>query len=123
MRSFRCDAGMELDIIRVEEVERGKVYHLIAMDKESRILITRHAEERLIRWRLDVSNVIETPIYPEEVIVGHHDRYIAHRRYGTQLMRAVYEYEGDLPALVTVYSPSAERYFIGDGTYADKILP
>lgn len=35
----------------------------------------------------------------------------------------VEEVEGDLPALVTVYSPSAERYFIGDGTYADKILP
>jgi len=114
---------MEPDIIKVEEVERGKVYHLIAMDKESRILITRHAEERLIRWRLDVSRVIETLIYPEEVIVGHHNRYIAHRRYGTQLIRAVYEYKENLPELVTVYSPSAERYFIGDGIHADQILP
>ena len=43
VRSFRCDAGMELDIARVYEVERGKVYHLITRGKESRILITRPA--------------------------------------------------------------------------------
>lgn len=39
------------------------------------------------------------------------------------LDRAVYEYEGELPVLVTVYFPLTERYFRGGGTHADKILP
>ena len=47
---------------------------------------------------------------------------MAHKKYGTHIVRAIYEYENDLPVVVTVYYPSAKRYFRG-GTYADRILP
>lgn len=61
-------------------------------------------------------------LLPEEVIIGHRNRYIAHRRYVGHLVRAVYEYEGELPVLLTVYSPYADRYFKGGGVYEDKIF-
>ncbi len=63
-----------------------------------------------------------TLIVPEEVIVSHRDRYIAHRRFSNHLLRAVYEYEKDLPILVTVYFPYVDRYFEGKGVYEDKIF-
>ena len=67
--------------------------------------------------------IVETLLLPEEVLVGHGNRYIAHRRYGDHLViRAVYEYENDLPVLLTVYFPYRERYFNGGGTYEDKIF-
>lgn|GEM_PF-3460472 len=60
---------------------------------------------------------------PEEVFTGHGNRYIAHRRWkGSHLVRAIYEYEGDTPVLVTVYFPYAERYFQGGKIFEDKIL-
>jgi hypothetical protein len=66
--------------------------------------------------------VAESLLLPEEVIIGHRNRYIAHRRYDGHLVRAVYEYEGELPVLLTVYFPYANRYFQGGGAYEDKIL-
>lgn len=66
--------------------------------------------------------VVETLIIPEEVVVGHRNRYIAHRRYDNHLVRAVYEYEQALPVLLTVYFPYAYRYFKGDNIYEDKIF-
>ena len=110
-------------IEKIEEVGKGKIYHLMVGDRGVRILITKHAEERMARWGLSIGMVLETLLYPEEVLVGHHGRYIAHRRYGMHLVRAVYEYEGELPVLVTVYFPSVKRYFRGGGVYEDKILP
>ena len=66
--------------------------------------------------------VIETLILPEEVVVGHGRRYIAHRRYGNHLIRAIYEYEEEMPLLLTVYFPYVNRYLKGSGIYEDKIL-
>ena len=37
-------------------------------------------------------------------------------------MRAVYEYEEEVPVLVTVYFPYQDRYFKGGGVYEDKIF-
>ena len=66
--------------------------------------------------------VAETMIFPEEVVGGHRGRYVAHRRYGSHLVRAVYEYDGEIPVLVTVYFPYSQRYFVGGGKYEDKIF-
>ena len=66
--------------------------------------------------------VVETLILPEEVIIGHRNRYIAHRRYGNHLVRAIYEYEGELPVLLTVYFPFTGRYFKGGNIYENKIF-
>ena len=59
---------------------------------------------------------------PDEVLVGHYDRYIAHKVIGQHVIRTIYEYEGNLPVVVTVYFPYADRYFQGESTYEDKIF-
>lgn len=64
----------------------------------------------------------ETLLCPEEVIIGHRNRFIAHRRYNNHILRAVYEYEEEMPVLVTVYFPYSDRYFEGGGNYEDKIF-
>ncbi|MBM4166769.1 MAG: hypothetical protein FJ218_07645 [Ignavibacteria bacterium] len=66
--------------------------------------------------------VIETLLFPEEVLSGHYERFIAHRRYDKHLLRAVYEYEDGLPMLITIYFPYSERYFLGNNIYEDTIL-
>ena len=110
-------------VTKIEEIGRGKIYYITVEDKELRILVTKHAEERLSRWNIDIEKLFKTLLYPDEVVTGHRGRYIAHKKYGTHIVRAIYEYENDLPVIVTVYYPSAKRYFRGGGTYADRILP
>ncbi|MEW6068160.1 MAG: hypothetical protein AB1610_07720 [Nitrospirota bacterium] len=66
--------------------------------------------------------VAENLLLPEEVTIGHRNRYIVHRGYGDHLVRAVYEYEGELPVLLTVYFPYVNRYFKGGSVYEDKIF-
>jgi hypothetical protein len=87
-------------ITNTESVARGKIYHVAVEDKSVKILVTNHAEERINRWNLDVKMVFETLLYPEDVLVGHRGRFIAHKRYGMHLVRAIYEYENDLSVLV-----------------------
>lgn len=113
-----------LNIIKIEEKERGKVYHIrINNKKDIKIIITWHAIDRSEIWELDMERVIDALIYPEEVVIGHHSRYIAHKIEGEHLIRAVYEYNEDgNPVVITVYLPYAERYYKGGGTYADKIF-
>lgn len=112
------------NIIKIEEKERGKVYHIrINSKKDIKIMITWHAMDRSERWGLDMERVIGALIYPEEVVIGHRSRYIAHKIVGEHLIRAVYEYDEDgNPVVITVYFPYAERYYKGGGTYADKIF-
>ncbi len=86
------------------------------------LLFLWHSISRMQRWRLPEARVIETMLFPEEVLYGHRGRFIAHRRYGNHLVRAVYSYEAALPVLVTVYYPFSERYFEGANHYADNIL-
>ncbi len=62
-------------------------------------------------------------IAAKEVETGHNNRFIAHKRYNGHIIRAVYEYDINLPVLVTVYYPTAKRYFKGGRNFADKILP
>ncbi len=54
---------------------------------------------------------------------GHNNRFIANKRYNGHIIRAVYEYDINIPVLVTVYYPTAKRYFKGGRNFADKILP
>ena len=112
----------EVKITRIDDAERGRIYYVVVQNKELKIMITT-SEERLNRWSIDTNKLFETLLYPEEVLTGHYGRFIAHKRYGTHIVRAVYEYDNDLPVVVTVYYPLATRYFKGSGTYADKILP
>jgi len=98
------------------------IYSIKASDKILKILYLFHAIERIKKWGITEETVAETLVLPEEVMVGHRNRYIAHRRYGDHLVRAVYEYEDKMPVVITVYFPYIERYFKGGGIYEDKIF-
>lgn len=84
---------MRFRIARTEERTRGELY-VVEIDEVSvKILMTWHALDRVEFWNLNIEQVLETVLYPEEVIIGHFNRYIAHKRYGEHIIRAIYEYD------------------------------
>ena len=101
---------------------RGRLFEVKINGKASRVLLTFHALGRAAAWRLTERKVLQAVVFPDEVLRGHRDRFIAHLRSGTHVVRVVYEYEGRTPVVVTVYHPSAARYFQGGGTYEDRLL-
>lgn len=113
---------MKVNIVATEAHERGKIYKIRADGKTVRVLFTFHSLGRMRRWRLADRRVLLALLFPEEVLRGHRGRFIAHRRVGRHVVRAVYEYEGKTPVVVTVYYPFAERYFQGGEIYEDQIL-
>jgi len=80
---------VEIDIINRKTHHKGVIYEIRVSDKNIEILYLSHAIERMKKWKITEEMVTETLIIPEEVIVGHQDRYIAHKRYGDHLVRAV----------------------------------
>ncbi len=113
---------MTLEIVDKQPHNKGEIYLIRINDKIVKILFLLHAIERIKRWNIKEEMVVETLLLPEEVIVGHRNRYIAHRRYNEHLVRAVYGYEDELPVLITVYFPFKDRYFKGNSVYEDKIF-
>jgi|GEM_PF-505336 len=114
--------GMEIKIIKREKHGKGEIYTIKVKEEFIKILFLFHAIERMKKWGIKESMVLETLIFPEEVLKGHGNRYIAHRRYGEHLVRSIYEYEDYTPVLITVYFPYLNRYFAGGGIYEDKIF-
>ncbi len=101
---------------------RGQVYEVAIDGRGVALLLTFHALTRSALWGVTVLEVLQTLLLPEEVLRGHRGRFIAHRRTNGHIVRAVYEYDGPLPVVITVYRPSAKRYFQGRGIYEDRIL-
>ena len=101
---------------------RGRVYDVRVSERMVSVFLTFHALERIERWRLTERQVLRALLLPEEVLRGHRERFIAHRRQGTRVVRVVYEYDQHLPAVLTVYCPTVKRYFRGGGHYEDRIL-
>lgn len=113
---------MAVEITNRQIHSKGEIYTIKVKEETIRILFLIHALERIKKWNIKEEMAAETLVLPEEVIIGHRNRYIAHRRYGNHLIRAVYEYDKELPILLTVYFPRADRYFKGGGVYEDKIF-
>ncbi len=116
------EAGIGYKVTRRQKDSKGILLKLRVKDKNLGVLLTYHALDRMRLWRLSERQVLETLLYPEEVLVGHHGRYIAHRRSGKHIIRAIYEYQRKIPTLITVYRPLYRRYFEGEGRYEDKIF-
>jgi len=116
------DPKYSFKIVEKQFHTRGEVFRIDIDGSLTRILYTHHALERIKQWGILPENVTETLLFPEEVVVGHRGRFIAHKRYGNHIIRAVYEYDITLPVLITVYFPRYERYFEGGRKYADKIF-
>lgn len=113
---------MKFQIIGTEEKTNGRLYKIEVDSLNLQLLFTHHSLDRINIWSLSVEQVLDALIFPEEVVTGHFNRFIAHKRHDGHVVRVVYEYNIKLPVLVTVYYPSADRYFEGGGKYADKIL-
>ncbi len=114
---------MSLVILKTEDKTNGRLYAIEAFGSKLELLFTWHSLNRIAFWNLRVEQVLDALLDPDEVVTGHFNRFIAHKRHNEYVVRAVYEYKGDVPVLVIVYKPSADRYFEGGGKFADKILP
>lgn len=101
---------------------RGEIFRIDINGSVTEILFTHHALERIKQWAISSESVTEALLLPEEVVLGHRGRFIAHKRHGDHLIRAVYEYDAALPVVITVYFPRSGRYFEGGEKYADKIF-
>jgi hypothetical protein len=110
-------------LVGVTELADGVLFDIQAGVTTLQVKFTNHASERIKRWDLTREMVLETLLFPEEVLRGHRGRFIAHRRYGKHLVRAIYEYDQQLPSVVTAYFPYSERYFQGGSKYEGKIFP
>ncbi|GLI53489.1 DUF4258 domain-containing protein [Thermodesulfovibrio yellowstonii] len=113
---------MKIEIIEKTPLSKGTIYKLKIDYKIIEIFFLSHAIERINKWQINEEMVIETLLFPEEVLIGHRGRYIAHKRFGNHVVRAIYEYDEKLPVLITVYFPYIDRYFKGGDIYEDKIL-
>ena len=114
--------ALKIKVLETQAHTRGKVYKISADGKIVALLLTVHALERAQVWKLTDRQVIRALLQLEEVLMGHRNRFIAHRRVGRHVVRVVYEYDGKIPSVVTVYYPFAARYFRGGGVYEDQIL-
>ena len=109
-------------IRKIAHDARGVRYEIDVGLDTVQVVVSFHALSRARRWHVDLDNVLGTLVAPEEVLRGHHGRFIAHRRDDSRLVRVVYEYDGRAPFVVTVYRPSAARYFEGKNTHEDHVL-
>jgi hypothetical protein len=75
------------------------------------------------KWQISLEITAKALLDPEEVLIGHNNRFIAHRCFEDHVLRAVYEYEDSIPILITVYFPYKGRYFQGGGSFEDRIFP
>ena len=113
-----------MSIVIIDRIPHPKGI-LLSCEKDGKlvkILFLSHALERMKKWKVTAEIVLEALLEPEEVLVGHHKRYIAHRRYEEHILRAIYEYDNMMPSLVTIYFPYKDRYYQGGGHFEDKIL-
>jgi len=113
---------MTIEIVDKKSHPKGMLYSVRINGDNINLLFLLHAIERMKKWEISDKMAAETLLLPEGVAVGHRGRYIAHRRYGNHLIRAVYEYQKELPVLITVYFPYIDRYFKGGRVYEDKIF-
>ena len=111
-----------IEILSENAHPRGRMYSVSVEGKECQVLVTHHALGRLGRWGLEVESVIKALLKPNEVVTGHHSRFIAHRPTNEHLIRIIYEYDEGIPVVVTVYRPKKERYYRGGGIYEDRVL-
>lgn len=111
-----------IHILSREDHPRGTLLTLQVGGRQVQILLTVHATDRMALWRISEDRALTTLLYPTEVLRGHGNRFIAQRLEKTRLVRVIYEYDGKLPVVITLYNPIAARYFRGGGAYEDQIL-
>jgi len=112
---------MDIEILSERDIPRGKIIILKVGDVEVTVLLTNHLLDAAKEYSLEVEEVLNAVLFPDEVIRGHSRRFVAHKLLNDYLIRVVYEYENGIPVVITLYIARKERYFRG-GIYEDKIL-
>ncbi|MEA1998639.1 MAG: DUF4258 domain-containing protein [Euryarchaeota archaeon] len=113
---------MPFEILKSGDVSRGKLFKIKANETVIRVIFTWHSLDGAGDYDISTNELLNFLIHPEEVIRGHANRFIAHRRLNHHLARVVYEYENGTIIVITFYISHVNRYFRG-GIYEDKILP
>ena len=113
---------MSIKIFKSTDVPRGKLFEIKVNREVIRVVLTWHALDGADDYNISANELINFLIYPEEVIRGHVNRFIAHKRLNRHLARVIYEYENETIVVITFYISYVNRYFRG-GIYEDKILP
>jgi hypothetical protein len=113
---------MDIKIIKSVDTPRGKLFEVKVNKKVIRVVLTWHALEGADDYNFSASELLNFLISPEEVIRGHVNRFIAHKRLNRHLTRVIYEYENKTIIVIAFYISHVNRYFRG-GIYEDKILP
>ncbi|MBF0542415.1 MAG: DUF4258 domain-containing protein [Nitrospirae bacterium] len=113
---------MNFEIIGRQTIEKGVILNISINNSHIKILFVNYVYGRIKKWNIKEEMVVETLLYPDEVIIGHRERYIAHKIYYNRLIRAVYEYIGGFPVLITVYVPKIGRFYKGGGQFEDQIF-
>ena len=113
----------KIKIISKASRKDGVAFKIQLNQKVLEVILTFHALERMKRWRLKELEVLSALVFAEEVVIGHGNRFIAHKARNKHIIRIIYEYQNDTPMIATIYIPSKARYFQGGGKYADKLFP
>lgn len=88
---------LQLNTIIIDKVLlKGVLFTFDKNGKQVQILFLTHAIERMEKWKLTPEMVGGTLLERGEVLIGHHNRFIAHKCYGEHILRAVYEYDNFL---------------------------
>lgn len=75
-----------------------------------KIEYTDYAEETILDRMLNKKYIEETLLEPDHVIEGKYGRKIAHKVYGTKLLRVIYEIDTKAYIVITAYFTTPQRY-------------
>ena len=112
---------MDIEILSERDTQKGRIIVIKARESKITILLTKHLLDAAKDYNLETEDVLYAVVFPDEVVIGHSGRFVAHKLLNDYLIRVVYEYENDTPVVITLYIARKERYFRG-GIYEDRIL-
>ena len=67
----------KIKVVKRESHSRGKLLKIRVNGKAVSLIITFHAQGRIERWGIPEGKLLETLLFPEEVIMGHRGRFIS----------------------------------------------
>jgi hypothetical protein len=114
--------NMGVAIVKSQDSTKGKILEINVKKQVIKIIFTWHALDSMADYSISIEKALDYLFFSDEIIRGHGQRFIAHRKLNDHLARVVYEYDSNNIIIVTIYISYVNRYFKG-GIYEDKILP
>ena len=76
---------INMNIIKSTDAPRGKLLEVKVNKKVIRIVLTWHVLDGASDYNISANELLNFLIYPEEVIRGHVNRFIAHKKLNQHL--------------------------------------